>query len=745
MEENTLRFFISFADADKAYLDLLKKHLKPLENTKQISIWDRTLAIGGENLETKFKHELLNAHVVLLLISSDFFNTDTEEKFIEKAEFVSVIEKHQKGEIRVIPVILKPYDWQTYPILKGLNPLPTGGTTITSNADGQDAACFEVVDGIKKVIKSILETGSFKPNSNAQHNNLIDSSQPITGYPESPDPNALSICIFKKQLDQRADLFSGIIYPPQNTAKKEALKIPSIATGFPAKVVDAMQRIMLKRDGMETIVGDEDFKVLGEAMFHHLLPSEEARSFFLSRYQALKAAGLKIILQFDEHTKKIATMPWEYLYVPEYNGEAGFFIGEKDSLTLTRRLKRDSNLKIDSMTLSKIGIIKLFSAKYADEEVKAVESEITKWNPKFVPETQEADTFDHFKEKVKSTQYGIVHFFGEFEMDEKQSCILFKKEKGDPEKISLKKLLEAFQNKPKVVFLHSTSGTQSDALRNAAFELVDVVDGAIAFQFQNTESQGGAVLISSFYTHLSPESDFESAAAAIARELVKNHPRLGISTSFAKDSFKVLMPKEETQIQTYKCYHELKAHYKNGIRQPNCNEVIKWDFDNLSKNENARCFCNDEVICNAGPLWPCPVCLKPEHLTKLNDGVEKCPDGGHEIKDWLEKGDPAKTHLMPPFIKDYIKDLKSKSPKLETSSKPEMEHKAPQTASGHLAIDPNLSSADSLNPFDKSDQVKANKKGAEDKKRKVAQQGILSDDVTDDKVSLKKSFQFLKE
>jgi hypothetical protein len=78
-------------------------------------------------------------------------------------------------------------------------------------------------------------------------------------------------------------------------------------------------------------------------LYHRLL-SESARAYFEKVYlEAEKGKNadncLKIILFFDEKSRDLAALPWEYLYVPFLNGgkEDGF-LGVKDNLILTRRL-----------------------------------------------------------------------------------------------------------------------------------------------------------------------------------------------------------------------------------------------------------------------------------------------------------------------------------------------------------------------------------------------------------------------
>lgn len=53
------------------------------------------------------KKELAAADIIFLLVSSDFLSTD----YIWDVEIKEAMERHYRGEARVIPVILRPCNW----------------------------------------------------------------------------------------------------------------------------------------------------------------------------------------------------------------------------------------------------------------------------------------------------------------------------------------------------------------------------------------------------------------------------------------------------------------------------------------------------------------------------------------------------------------------------------------------------------------------------------------------------------
>ncbi len=70
------RVFISYSHEDKAYLDRLRVHLKPLERENLIDTWDDTQIKAGENWQKVIETALERAAIAILLISPDFLASD---------------------------------------------------------------------------------------------------------------------------------------------------------------------------------------------------------------------------------------------------------------------------------------------------------------------------------------------------------------------------------------------------------------------------------------------------------------------------------------------------------------------------------------------------------------------------------------------------------------------------------------------------------------------------------------------
>ena len=146
---NAIKIFYSYSHNDEGLRDELGKHLAPLRREGTIVDWhDRKIGAGKE-WEGEIEEHLNTAHIVLLLVSSDFIASD----YCYDVEMQRARDRHEAGEARVIPVILRPADWKAAPFGK-LLALPTDGQAVTL-WDNQDAAFTNIAEGIRKVVEEL--------------------------------------------------------------------------------------------------------------------------------------------------------------------------------------------------------------------------------------------------------------------------------------------------------------------------------------------------------------------------------------------------------------------------------------------------------------------------------------------------------------------------------------------------------------------------------------------------------------
>lgn len=165
-----INIFIASVPADELLRNNLKEHLAPLNRKQDISIWDETAIAPGEDWAAKKKEYLNHAHIILLLISSDFLASD----YMYNTAVKTALKRHQLGEVRVIPVILRECLWESEPELAVLRPLPQNKKSVTSDYwRNEDQALTKVATGIQGVAFQLLLVS----NPNYAVPNTIDLPQ----------------------------------------------------------------------------------------------------------------------------------------------------------------------------------------------------------------------------------------------------------------------------------------------------------------------------------------------------------------------------------------------------------------------------------------------------------------------------------------------------------------------------------------------------------------------------------------
>lgn len=147
-----IRVFLSYSHSDSEYRRRLQKYLAALERLYPMVSWYDGEIQPGAEFDKVIKENLEQAHLILLLVSQDFIAS----KYCHEIELKTAMERHEKGEAIVIPIILYECLWEDYHTPFGkLQALPDGGKPIRSMKD-RNAAFTNVSKGIERAIRSIL-------------------------------------------------------------------------------------------------------------------------------------------------------------------------------------------------------------------------------------------------------------------------------------------------------------------------------------------------------------------------------------------------------------------------------------------------------------------------------------------------------------------------------------------------------------------------------------------------------------
>jgi signal transduction histidine kinase len=138
--------FVSYSRRDEGLRGRLAAHLSSLRRDGLIYDWHDRCIEPGTDWAQEIDVHLEQADVILALVSADFLASE----YCVGIELSRAIERHDRGEARVIPVILRDSDWQST-VLGRLQALPHQGKPVTSWAN-QDAALASVARELRYLV-----------------------------------------------------------------------------------------------------------------------------------------------------------------------------------------------------------------------------------------------------------------------------------------------------------------------------------------------------------------------------------------------------------------------------------------------------------------------------------------------------------------------------------------------------------------------------------------------------------------
>jgi Tol biopolymer transport system component len=149
--QKPLKIFCSYSHRDEEYVNELRTWLRGLERQGFIEWWHDREIVPGWEWEEAIDKNLRTADVILLLVSPDFMASD----YVFENEIGKSVERHERGEARVIPIIVRPAYWEWAPFGR-LQALPKDANPVTRWAD-RDEAWLDVVRGIQKVVSELTD------------------------------------------------------------------------------------------------------------------------------------------------------------------------------------------------------------------------------------------------------------------------------------------------------------------------------------------------------------------------------------------------------------------------------------------------------------------------------------------------------------------------------------------------------------------------------------------------------------
>lgn len=146
------RLFISYAHIDETFMQELQDHLSMLKRDDLVSIWHDRKIDAGQKWKDKIDENLESADIILFLVSSKFLASD----YCMDVEVARAMKKDEEGSAKLIPIIIRPVDWQTSN-LSQFQALPKDAKAITMWGN-QDEAWVDVTQKLRKILTEFVPT-----------------------------------------------------------------------------------------------------------------------------------------------------------------------------------------------------------------------------------------------------------------------------------------------------------------------------------------------------------------------------------------------------------------------------------------------------------------------------------------------------------------------------------------------------------------------------------------------------------
>jgi hypothetical protein len=161
----TVHVLLCYVDTDRKLVNELKKHLSMLSRHMHLTLYDPGSLNPGANRQQVVKEYFEQADIILLFVSAGLLASE----YCYTIQMQQAIERHERRQVWIIPIILRPCVWQ-WPPLDKLQPLPEFARPVV-NWKSRDDGFVNVVQGIIQVVE--LWNAHSLPEPQAERKNFI--------------------------------------------------------------------------------------------------------------------------------------------------------------------------------------------------------------------------------------------------------------------------------------------------------------------------------------------------------------------------------------------------------------------------------------------------------------------------------------------------------------------------------------------------------------------------------------------
>jgi hypothetical protein len=163
VEKNVLTkptIFISYSHNDEAWKDRIMTHLGVLAQEGLLDTWDDRRIGAGEDWKKEIEDALKTASVAVLLVSADFLTS----KFILGEEVPKLLERREKEELKIFPLIIRPCAWKQVKWLSRMNLRPRDGKPLMGGNEFQiETDLTAIAEEIAGIVGHAAEISTITP------------------------------------------------------------------------------------------------------------------------------------------------------------------------------------------------------------------------------------------------------------------------------------------------------------------------------------------------------------------------------------------------------------------------------------------------------------------------------------------------------------------------------------------------------------------------------------------------------
>lgn len=145
-----ISIFCCYDPADTKFCADLKIHLTGMRRQGLIKDIDDQNLLAGDTTQETIRQKLEEAQIILLIVSPKFLYSDD----IYEIQLQQALERHKRGEARVIPIIVEPTDGWKNEWFGKLAELPQDHRPVSA-WPRRDDALYSIVQGIRQVVEKM--------------------------------------------------------------------------------------------------------------------------------------------------------------------------------------------------------------------------------------------------------------------------------------------------------------------------------------------------------------------------------------------------------------------------------------------------------------------------------------------------------------------------------------------------------------------------------------------------------------